>query len=64
MTDPRLLEELSFHVDPVWSWVFVAAVAAGRLLGGLAQMLGRGNAHENRLGLDLCLELDLGCFRP
>ena len=31
MTDPRLLEELSFHLDPVWSWVFVAAVAAGLL---------------------------------
>ena len=27
MSDPRLLEELSLQVDPVWSWVFVAAVA-------------------------------------
>ena len=22
MTDPRLLEELSLHLDPVWSWLF------------------------------------------
>ena len=31
MSDPRLLEELSLHVDPVWSWLFVATVAAGLL---------------------------------
>jgi hypothetical protein len=31
MSDPRLLEELSLQVEPVWSWVFVAAVAAGLL---------------------------------
>ena len=31
MTDPRLLEELSLHLDPVWSWLFVAAVTAGLL---------------------------------
>lgn len=31
MTDPRLLEEVSLHGDPVWSWVFVAAMAAGLL---------------------------------
>ena len=31
MTSPRLFEELSLHLDPVWSWVFVAAVAAALL---------------------------------
>lgn len=31
MTDPRLLEEVSLHADPVWSWLFVAAVSAGLL---------------------------------
>ena len=31
MSDPRLLEEVSLHLDPVWSWVFVTAVAAGLL---------------------------------
>ncbi|MFM7205779.1 MAG: hypothetical protein ACKO4T_03805 [Planctomycetaceae bacterium] len=28
MTAPPLIEDVSLHVDPVWSWVFVAAVAA------------------------------------
>ena len=31
MTDPWSLEELAIHLDPVWSWLFVAAVAAGLL---------------------------------
>jgi hypothetical protein len=31
MTDARTLEELSLQWDPIWSWVFVAAAAAGLL---------------------------------
>ena len=31
MSDSRMLEELSLHVDPVWSWPFVACVAAALL---------------------------------
>lgn len=60
MTDQRLLEEFSLHGDPVWSWAFVAVVAAALLAVLLAVPPDRSRiSPRGRLALAL---LRLGSF--